>query len=732
MRRRRTAKCRSILDVSVGVLAAEGRAPEACSQRTNAHSAGWDVSGANREVEVVGVSSRSSFCHLHDVIQGFSQKKRELLRETGFDGFLQFPAIRQVDRRFVVWLMCRVDSVASNLVVCDDVKIKFDKADVNRVFGIPCAGKKVPENGRARKDVIARVMQDYFGIEDSKNRSIKVLQEVLERDVGDAICETDCVAFKVAFVIYVMATMLSPTCRFDYASVDYWGALDDPNEIGSYDWAGFVVSKLLAACAKMQSDLESTSKVPIITGCSLFLQVLYLDSIDLGVWSMDHSVLPRISCFPPDRLKCMIRLDTIKYTKDAKDRVFGRHKRLLPAHKVCYSWGCVSSGDVGEATDSVKKELRAAAVDLARMFDTSEEDVEPLVDSVAKINNVYGARIILAVSSFLERIVGRRKSEDEGGEMCLRSRDGEGSDCAYDKRGKRVADGDVVASVGSSCSNGGAVKKTRFGCEVVSRVATDRIEDPWELGFKFRYNVEDAARFVKEFGCVKYQSNGCGCSAGVYSAKLLERLICGEVEVDAAMVDAVIRAFKERDDELYAGNGGVRWRHFVELEIMVKLVDGMIDPSDEAVCMCFDSNYLGYDVGKSKVVFMPVWIGQRWVCYAWRLGVDGFVVFDPLICACDWREAMAFHEKTAKLIRTFMTKIVGFSSGGFNEMLCTSSFQVLELDGRFGSMHRSGLWCLYFCGMFDGEVIRAVPDMDDMSQVAGVILAEGLSKLRIS
>ncbi|CAL5051405.1 unnamed protein product [Urochloa decumbens] len=731
MRRRRTAKCRSILDVSVGVLAAEGRAPEACSQRIDAHSAGWDVSGANREVEVVGVSSRSSFCHLHDVIQGFSDKKRELVRETGFGGLLQFPAIRQVDRRFVVWLMCRVDSVASSLVLRNDVTIKFGNVDVNRVFGIPCAGKKVPENGRARKDVIARVMKDYFGIEDSKNRSIKVLQEVLERDVGGGICDTDCVAFKVAFVIYAMATMLSPTGRFDYASVDYWGALDDPNEIGSYDWAGFVVSKLLAACAKMKSDLRLSSKVPNITGCSLFLQVLYLDSIDLGVWSMDHSVLPRISAFPPDRLKCMIRLDTIKYSKDPKDRVFGGHTRLLPARKVCYSWGSLSPGEVAESSETVKKELRAAAVDLVRMFDTSEEDVEPLVDSVAKIDVVNGARIIPVVSSFLERFAGRRKLEDtvdEGGEMRLRSCDGEGSDCTYDKRGKRVAS---VASAGSCC-NGGAVKKTRVGCEVVSTVSTGWIEDPWELGFKFRYNVEDAARFVKDFGCAKYQSNGCGCSDGVYSAKLLERLICGEVEVDAAIVDAVIRAFKERDDELYAGNGGVRWRHFVVLEIMGKGVDGMIDPSDDAVCMCFDSKYVGYDVGKSKLVFMPVWVGQRWVCYAWRLGVDGFVVFDPLICACDRLEAIAFHERTVKRIRRVMSKIVGFSSGGFNEMLCTSSFELLEPDGRFGSMHRSGLWCLYFCGMFDGEVIRGLPDMDDMSQAAGVILAEGLSKLRIS
>ncbi|CAO2192116.1 unnamed protein product, partial [Urochloa humidicola] len=64
------------------------------------------LSSRKEKVEVNGVYARCSFSHLHDVIQRLSDRKRELVKETGFGGLLHFPAIRQLDRRFVVWLMC--------------------------------------------------------------------------------------------------------------------------------------------------------------------------------------------------------------------------------------------------------------------------------------------------------------------------------------------------------------------------------------------------------------------------------------------------------------------------------------------------------------------------------------------------------------------------------------------------------------------------------------------------
>lgn len=49
--------------------------------------------------------------------------------------------------------------------------------------------------------------------------------------------------------------------------------------------------------------LNKTSKL-------VFIQVLYLDSIDLGALSMEHNSFPRVRCFTYDRLRVMIAADT--------------------------------------------------------------------------------------------------------------------------------------------------------------------------------------------------------------------------------------------------------------------------------------------------------------------------------------------------------------------------------------------------------------------------------------
>lgn len=80
-------------------------------------------------------------------------------------------------------------------------------------------------------------------------------------------------AFRVAFVVFVVSTLLSPSAKHDYASVDYWNALEDPSSISKYDWSEYVMTRLLDAVTKLKQNVSSSKKFPIITGCSLFLQV---------------------------------------------------------------------------------------------------------------------------------------------------------------------------------------------------------------------------------------------------------------------------------------------------------------------------------------------------------------------------------------------------------------------------------------------------------------------------
>ncbi|CAL5054294.1 unnamed protein product [Urochloa decumbens] len=275
------------------------------------------------KIEIRGVSARCSVSQVYDVMQGLSERKKELVREIGFAGLLSFPPITHMDNKFAVWVMCCVDALEHCIVVDADKKIKFDKHDVGLLFGIPTGGKTVEVKSKRKKEVVSRVWCEMIGIKDSRNRSIKAILDVIQREHGSVMSYGECVSFKLAFVVYVLSTVLAPGSRYDYVFLHYLDALEDPMEIASYDWSEYVFRKVLGGIKQMRNVLTSGKKVPNITGCSLFLQVLYLDSIDLGPWSIEDKGLPRVCFFSGDRFKYMIGADTKDCTKDRKLRTFG-------------------------------------------------------------------------------------------------------------------------------------------------------------------------------------------------------------------------------------------------------------------------------------------------------------------------------------------------------------------------------------------------------------------------
>ncbi|PUZ50896.1 hypothetical protein GQ55_6G110700 [Panicum hallii var. hallii] len=187
--------------------------------------------------ENVLVSSRCSISHLHDCIAGLTDRKKELVKSIGFEGLLLFPNIRQLNRRFILWLMNKVDPLTPAMVIGSTRKIVFDKEDVARVFGIPSQGLSVADNGKPGNEVVASIKRAYLGIDPKDNHSIKAAQDVIERNYDRSMTDEDETAFKVAFVIYVMDTLLSPGAKYDYAPVDYWNCLQEPSKIPAFDCA---------------------------------------------------------------------------------------------------------------------------------------------------------------------------------------------------------------------------------------------------------------------------------------------------------------------------------------------------------------------------------------------------------------------------------------------------------------------------------------------------------------
>lgn len=67
---------------------------------------------------------------------------------------------------------------------------------------------------------------------------------------------------------------------------------------------------LLDAVTKLKIDIENGATTASLTGCHLFLQVFFLENIDLGFFNMKHDVLPRVKEFDQDKLRRMATMAT--------------------------------------------------------------------------------------------------------------------------------------------------------------------------------------------------------------------------------------------------------------------------------------------------------------------------------------------------------------------------------------------------------------------------------------
>jgi hypothetical protein len=166
--------------------------------------------------------------------------------------------------------------MTQTIILDSSKRLPFSKNDVAKIFGIPCEGKKVTEQFCTDKPTIKYILTEYLGASAKECRSIKPALRILTQVHKETMTNHEQNAFKIAFVIYMMSTLLSPGSKFDYVSYEYWNALTNPSKISAYDWSDYVIQKLLDSTVKLKNDLKTSAKVANITGCALFLQVTIL------------------------------------------------------------------------------------------------------------------------------------------------------------------------------------------------------------------------------------------------------------------------------------------------------------------------------------------------------------------------------------------------------------------------------------------------------------------------
>ncbi|EMS59894.1 hypothetical protein TRIUR3_16939 [Triticum urartu] len=236
-------------------------------------------------------TSRISVKHAVVVIQKFSDYKRWLVEEIGFGGMLKLPLLHKLNLKYSAWLMRKAE-------------------DVHKVFGIPCGKRKVIGRDAVINPDAIKFIKNTIGMNRTGVHSLRAVEEFLLRDITEESSKLEKDCFQIAFVIFVMGLVLVPKTKYDYATIDFWGALASTENIAQFNWCQYVLDALLDAVRKLKRDIILNNLNTNLTGCHLFYQIFTLDSLHLGTFNKKHDVFPRISDFDADCLRNMIIMAT--------------------------------------------------------------------------------------------------------------------------------------------------------------------------------------------------------------------------------------------------------------------------------------------------------------------------------------------------------------------------------------------------------------------------------------
>lgn len=267
-------------------------------------------SGGRSDAMPASYTSRCSVRHAVSVIDSFSEYKRWLVKEIGFGGLLELPMIQKLNLKLSSWTMSKVDPIKRAIVINAKKVLPFSPSDVAKVFGIPCGNRDVRgPDGNINEESISFIKKT-LGMDHSAAHSLRAAEDFLNRNITEESSKLEKDCFQIAFVIFVMGHVLAPSSKHDYKSIDFWGALASTEEIAQFNWCEYVLQCLLDAVTKLKIDIDNGVTTANLTGCHLFLQVFFLDNLDLGIFNMKHDALPRVKQFDQDSLRRMTTMAT--------------------------------------------------------------------------------------------------------------------------------------------------------------------------------------------------------------------------------------------------------------------------------------------------------------------------------------------------------------------------------------------------------------------------------------
>ena len=180
--------------------------------------------------------------------------------------------LTKVNRQFGAWLLSKIDHSSCAIIPDVNKKIPISSKEINLLFGLPCSGKPIESCNHDEIERNKRIICEIFGVSHFSKVTVKLLEEILQKQYPNPLSLNDQRSFKAAFVLYVMTKFLAPQSLANYISTRYISPVADIDNILQYNWAQFIVDDIMKSASLIPKRFHNPSQVSI-NGCILLLQV---------------------------------------------------------------------------------------------------------------------------------------------------------------------------------------------------------------------------------------------------------------------------------------------------------------------------------------------------------------------------------------------------------------------------------------------------------------------------
>ncbi|XP_021319882.1 uncharacterized protein LOC8057879 isoform X4 [Sorghum bicolor] len=293
------------------------------------------VSNKARKSRKGTVYTRSSAGMTSDIFSSIEDETRlQLIKDMGFQGF-KYLNIHKSNKDFAAWLLSKFDPVRCTLLSGTRSEIKLTESDVNLILGIPCEGKPIVPATHQEVVIMKKYICNVFGKESFEQITLPFLTGILYKKPESPMSVGEAIKFKTALIMVLVTIFLGPVSLNNHISTRYMTALVDIDNVQNYNWSKFVIDELKVAADSLHNKLKNGKSAGYINGCIILLQIFYLDNLENGNSTPEHSCFPRIRSYDDKIMDEFIKKDMILQNRFPFPS-FGKLK-LRDRRQVCYS-----------------------------------------------------------------------------------------------------------------------------------------------------------------------------------------------------------------------------------------------------------------------------------------------------------------------------------------------------------------------------------------------------------